>query len=231
MTRSSRPNRHVCVVGLGHFGAALARSLAKYCEVLALDTNIARVNEISGDVQRALCLDARDHSALAAAVSSDFDEAVVSIGENLEASILCTLHLRRIGVPMIRAKANSADHAEILRTIGASHVIFPEQESAERLAMRMRNPNLLDFVPLAEDFRVSDIAAPESFQGKSLASLALRGRYGVFVIAIKKDNGTKFVFLPGPEDVIEPKDVLVVIGRENDILKVSESGGKSAIAP
>lgn len=214
--------RHVCVVGLGHFGVALARALAKSCEVLALDTDISRVSEIAEDVQQALSLDARDHAALAAVVSADFDEAVVSIGESMEASILCTLHLKRIGVPVIRAKANSIDHAEILKSVGASHVIFPEQETAERLAIRMRSPNLLDFVPLAEDFRVTDIAAPAAFHGKSLASLELRGRYGVFVIAIKKENGSRFVFLPGPADLIEPRDVLVVIGREDDILKVSE---------
>ncbi len=219
-----RLDRHVCVVGLGHFGAALARSLAKYSEVLALDNDISRVSEISEDVQRALALDARDFGALAEVVSSDFDEAVVSIGESLEASILCTLHLKRIGVPMIRAKATNSDHAEILKSVGASHIIFPEQETAERLALRMRNSNLVDFIPLTGDFRVTDIVAPAAFAGKSLASLALRANYGVFVIAIKKENGTRFVFLPGPEDVIEPRDVLVMIGREEDILRASETG-------
>jgi trk system potassium uptake protein len=218
-------DRRVCVVGLGHFGAALARSLARHCQVLALDNDIARVNAIAEDVQRALSLDARDYATLAAVVSPDFDEAVVSIGESLEASILCTLHLKYIGVPLIRAKANSADHAAILKAVGAAQTIFPEQETAERLAMRMSNPNLLDFIPLAEDFRVTDVVAPTAFVGESLAGLALRSRFGVFVIAIKKEQGTRFVFLPGPGDVIEPKDVLVVIGKEDDILRMGESDG------
>jgi trk system potassium uptake protein TrkA len=218
-----RNGRQICVVGLGHFGSGLARSLARHCEVLALDNDINRVNAITDDVQRALCLDARDLAALASVVSSDFDEAVVSIGESLEASILCTLHLKQIGVPVIRAKADSADHAEILRALGAEHIVFPEQETAERLALQMLNPNLLDFIPLAKDYRVMDIAAPAAFQGRSLVSLQIRSRFGLFIIAIKKQDAAQFVFLPGPEYVIEPLDVLVMIGRERDILRMRES--------
>jgi trk system potassium uptake protein TrkA len=221
-----RHGRQICVVGLGHFGAGLARSLGRHCEVLALDSDINRVNAIAEDVQRALCLDARDYNALAAAVSSDFDEAVVSIGESLEASILCTLHLKRIGVPVIRAKANSADHASILRSVGAEHIVFPEQETAERLTLQMLNPNLLDFIPLAKDYRVMDISAPSAFWGRSLSSLQIRNRFGLFVIAIKRHVGETFVFLPGPDHAITQDDVLVMIGRESDILKMHEAPGE-----
>lgn len=210
--------RKICVIGLGHFGAALARSLARHCDVLALDRNTARVNDLAEHVQRALAVDAREFQALAAVVSADFDEAVVSIGEGLEASILATLHLRRIGVPLIRAKATSADHAEILRSVGAAQVIFPEQEAAERLAARIVNPNLLDFVPLAQDYRVMDIAPPEGFVGRTLVDLQLRKRFGVFVIAIRRRSGAEFLFLPGPDEVIAPRDVLVLIGRDRDVL-------------
>ncbi|MBN2499049.1 MAG: TrkA family potassium uptake protein [Deltaproteobacteria bacterium] len=222
--------RQICVIGLGHFGAGLARSLARHCEVLALDSDINRVDGIAEHVQRALCLDARDFNALASVVSPDFDEAVVCIGESLEASILCTLHLKRIGVPLIRAKANSGDHAEILKSVGAAQIVFPEQETAERLAMKMLDPNLLDFIPLAEDYRVMDIAAPAEFRGRSLLDLQLRNRFGLFVIAIKKNNGEAFVFLPGPGRVIERDDVLVVIGRESDILKMREASEEAELA-
>jgi len=217
-----RRERRICVIGLGHFGAALARSLARHADVLVLDSEIARVNAIVDDVQRARCLDARDFHALASEVSSDFDEAVVSIGESLEASILCTLHLKRIGVPVIRAKATSADHAEILRSVGAEHIVFPEQETADRLALQMLNPNLLDFIPLAQDYRVMDIAAPGAFWGRTLLSLQLRNRFGLFVLAIKRQKGDIFVFLPGPDHVIEREDVLVLIGRASDIVRMRD---------
>jgi trk system potassium uptake protein TrkA len=215
--------RRICVVGLGHFGASLARSLARHCEVLALDKDILRVNAIADDVQRALCLDARDFGALASVVSTEFDEAVVSIGESIEASILCTLYLKRIGVPVVRAKADSADHAEILRSVGAAHIVFPEQDAAERLALHLLNPNLLDFIPLGKEHRVMDIAAPASFWEHSLLDLQIRNRFGLFVIAIKQDRDEGFVFLPGPDHVIGKGDVLVVIGREAEILCLTES--------
>lgn len=221
-----RNGKQICVVGLGHFGAGLARSLARHCEVLALDSDINRINAIVEDVQRALCLDARDYGALASAVSSDFDEAIVSIGESLEASILCALHLKRIGVPVIRAKANSADHATILRSVGAEHIVFPEQETAERLALQILNPNLLDFIPLAKDYSVMDIAAPAAFWGRSLLRLQIRNRFGLFVIAIKRRDGETFDFLPGPDHLIVQDDVLVMIGRESDILRVREAPGE-----
>jgi trk system potassium uptake protein TrkA len=215
--------RRICIVGLGHFGGSLARTLARHCDVLALDNEIARINAVAEHVQRALALDARDFAALSSVVSSDFDEAVVSIGESLEASILCTLHLKRIGLPVIRAKADSDDHAKILRSVGADHVIFPERETAERLALQMLNPNLLDFIPLARDYRVMDVAAPAAFHGRSLASLQIRNRFGLFVIAIKRQGGSTFAFLPGPEQVVEPADVLVTIGTESDILRMREA--------
>lgn len=217
-----RNGRQIAVIGLGHFGAGLARALARHCEVLALDRDADRVNAIAGEVQRALCLDARDFAALASVISPGFDEAVVSIGESLESSILCTLHLKRIGVPVIRAKADSADHAEILRAVGAEHIVFPERETAERLALQMLNPNLLDFIPLAEDYRVMDIAAPAAFHGRSLTDLRIRTQFRLLVIAIKRQQGESFVFLPDPGYVIRPDDIMVMIGRTVDLLRMRE---------
>jgi trk system potassium uptake protein TrkA len=101
--------------------------------------------------------------------------------------------------------------------------VFPEQEAAERLALQMLNPNLLDFIPLAKDYRVMDIAAPGAFWDRSLISLQIRNRFGLFVIAIKKHQGGAFVFLPGPDYVIVRDDVLVMIGRETDIMKMRDT--------
>lgn len=214
--------RHICIIGLGFFGAGLARSLSRYAEVLAIDNNINRVNAISEHVHRALCIDAKDYPALSAVVTNKFDEAIVSIGEELEASILCTLYMTRIGIPVIRAKASSEEHAEILHSIGATHIIFPELETAERLVQKIRNPNLLDFVPITEGYLLMDIEAPETFYNKSLESLHFRNQFGVFVIAIKKDSGKQFMFLPGPDYIISAGDILVIIGDHEDASKLQE---------
>jgi len=209
--------KRICVIGLGQFGSEMARQLAERCDVLALDINEERVNAIADDVQQALIVDAKDFGTLASLVSRDFDEAVVSLGESMEASILCTLHLKHIGIRTIRAKAMSNDHATILRAIGATETIFPERETARRIAAQIINPNLLDFIPLAEGFEVIDVAPPDEFCGQSLAQLNLRERYGAFVIGVKELVPPSFVFLPGPDFVVKPSDILVVIGRRDDL--------------
>lgn len=214
--------KRVCVLGLGQFGRSLALALARHCDVLAIDRSMSRINGIADKVQRALCIDGRDYDALSSVISSDFDEAVVSIGEELEASILCTLHLKRIGIPILRAKANTMDHAEILRSVGATEIIFPELETAEKWALKMLNSNLLDFIPLADDYRVMDITAPSTFHKKSLIDLHLRNRLNIYVIAVKRGSKSAFIFMPAPDFVILPGDVLVLIGREDDILQIDK---------
>jgi trk system potassium uptake protein len=212
----------ICVIGLGQFGSELARELAKHCEVLAIDSREDHVEHIADHVQRALIIDARDYASLSSVVTADFNEAIVSLGSSLEASILCTLHLKRIGIKTIRAKAMNEDHAVILKAVGAKDVIFPERETAQRIAALIVNPNLLDFIPLAEDFRVMDVAPPDAFFGHTLQELNVRERFGVFAIAVKELVPENFVFLPGPDFVVKPSDILVMIGKEDDLLRLTE---------
>jgi trk system potassium uptake protein TrkA len=175
-------------------------------------------------VQRALIVDVRDFHSLSSVVTSEFDEAIVSMGKSLESSILATLHLKKIGVKRIWAKATTEDHAAILKSVGASEIIFPERETARRLAAQLINPTLLDFVPLEEDYRVMDVAPPDSFYGHTLIDLDLRRRFGVFVLAIKKLVPTRFVFMPLPDFVIKPSDIMVMIGKEQDLVSLREKG-------
>jgi trk system potassium uptake protein TrkA len=217
-----KKKKYICVIGLGQFGMELARELARNCEVLALDRDENLVYSIADDVQRAVVIDARDYASLRQVVTTDFDEVVVSLGESLEASILCTLHLKKIGIKMIRAKVMSEDHAAILHSLGVQEVIFPERETAWRLAAQIVNPNLLDYIPLEAGYRVMDVAPPNSFYGKTLMELGLRKKYGVFVLAVKELVPERFVFLPDPSFVIKPSDVLVMIGREEHLAKLQQ---------
>ncbi len=214
--------KYICVIGLGQFGMELARELSKTCEVLAMDVNEDLVYAIADDVQRALSVDARDYASLKQVVTADFDEVIVSLGESLEASILCTLHLKKIGIKMIRAKVISEDHAAILHSLGVQEVIFPERETAWRLAAQIMNPNLLDYVPLEAGYRVMDVAPPNSFYGRTLMDLELRKQYGVFVIAVKELVPQRFIFLPEPSFVVKPSDILVMIGREEELARLQE---------
>ena len=218
--------KYICVIGLGQFGMELARELSKDCEVLALDLNEDLVYAIADDVQRALVVDARDYASLKQVVTADFDEVIVSLGESLEASILCTLHIKKIGIKMIRAKVMSEDHAAIVHSLGVQEVIFPERETAWRLAAQIINPNLLDYIPLEAGYRVMDVAPPNSFYGHTLMDLELRQKYGVFVIAVKELVPQRFIFLPEPKFVVKPSDILVMIGREEQLARLQEKAAK-----
>ena len=212
-----KPKKRIAIIGLGQFGAELARTLARDCEVLAIDHDESLIGEISEDVHRALSLDARDYGSLSSVVTRELDEVVVCMGGSIEASILCTLHLRRIGVERIRVRALSDDHASILLAIGATEVVFPERETAHRLAQQIQNSNLLDFIPLTEDYMVMQIAAPEAFNGQTLAKIDIRSRFGLFVIAVKEHVPERTVFLPGPDFVVKPSDSLIIIGKEESL--------------
>ena len=216
-------NQRICVIGLGQFGRHLAVELAKDCEVLAIDRNQSVINEVGDLVQRAYCLDSRDFASLSTVVGDDFDEAVVSMSENMEASILTVLHLRRLRIPRIHAKATSRDHAEILKAIGADSIVFPERETASRLATQLINRNLLDFIPLSENYMVMQITPPDWALGKTLLQLDLRKRFGIFVIAVKEHVPERTAFLPGPDFVVKDSDALLIIGKKDSLETLEKS--------
>lgn len=220
----SKSMKRVCVIGLGQFGRELAVNFAQHAEVLAIDVNQVLVNQVADDVHRSYVLDARDYAGLCSVVNKDFDEAIVSVGENMEASVLAVLHLKKIGVPRVHAKAKSKDHAQILEAVGADSIIFPERDTARRLVRQLLNPNLLDFVPISEDYSVMQIAPPQEFCGKSLMDLDLRRRFGIFVIAVKEMVPEQTHFLPGPDCVVQDDMVLIVIGQPDALQSMSSLG-------
>lgn len=211
--------KQICIIGLGRFGSHLARTLAKLdCEVLAIDHLEEPVNNIKDFVQRALILDGRRLEALQSVITPDIDEVVVSAAGNLESSILCTLHLKMIGVKRIHAKASSQDHAAILRAIGATNVIFPEWRVAEQMARQLVNPDLLDLIPLTQGYEVAEIPTPRAFAGKKIGQLDLRKHYQVFIIGLK-DPGTGAVEpMPAADTVLSEKLNLQIIGKKDDIV-------------
>jgi len=213
--------KQVCIIGLGQFGRHLARTLARMnCEVLAIDISDKAVAEIRDDVQQALITDVRNLDALKSSVSPDTDEVVITMGNNIEASVLCTLHLKKIGVKRIRAKASSEDHAAILKAVGATEIIFPEQETAERMAQRIINPDMLDYLPLSPEYSVVEINMPEIFIDKSLAELQIRKKYNILVMAIKTQQTNQIQFMPSANTTLKRGDTLVVMGKETDIKKL-----------
>lgn len=215
--------KRVCIIGLGQFGRHLACQLARMdCDVLAIDIDENAVQRIRDEVQQAVITDVRNMDALQSVIAKDTDEVIVTLGECMEASILCTLHLKKIGVPRIRAKASSQDHASILRAVGADDVIFPERETADRMAQRIMNPDLLDYLPLSPEYHVVEIVTPEPFEGKTLAELHLRQKYQVLVVAIKSADAASTEFLPAANTVLTPSSRLVILGKDPDLKKLRD---------
>jgi len=214
------------VIGLGRFGARLARLLARGgAEVLAVDSRREPVEELRDDVDRAVCLDSTDEEALKAQGIDQVDVAVVGIGTHFEAAVLTTVLLKRLKVPRVITRAASSVRAQVLSNVGADDIVNPEQESAERWSNRLLAPSILEQITLAEGYSVAQLEAPASFHGKTLRDLAILNRYKVNVIAIRRQKeGAKegeppheVITVPMADTTIQPGDVLLLIGSDEAI--------------
>lgn len=211
--------KQFAVLGLGRFGSSLAKTLYDLGhEVLAVDEREEAVQEISELVTHAVQADATDESALRSLGLRNFDVVIVSIGADIQSSILVTLIVKELGVKYVVAKAQSELHAKVLYKIGADRVVLPERDMGLRLAHNLVSSNVLDFIELSSDYSIVEVAALNEWQGKTLKDLNFRRKYGLNVIAIKH-NGEMNVS-PRAEDIIEENDVLVVIGENEGITRL-----------
>ena len=215
---------NLAVIGLGQFGSSLALELKKLKHhVTALDSDARAVARVQDVVDQAVVADCTDRSLLEELGLGLVDGAVISVGDHLGASILTTLHLKEMGVSRIVAKATSPEHEKILKRVGAGEVVFPERDAAQRLARSLADPNLLDFLPIGDEFSVAELAPPAAIVGKSLAELNLRREYEVNVIAVRELVPERTHLVPGPDYVLKDSDVLVVAGRQEDLERLRQA--------
>lgn len=190
-------------------------------DVIGIDSSEERVAEMADLVSQSIALDAIDERALRSAGIQDVDVAVISIGENIESSLLAVMQVKDLGVKEIIAKAVTSLHGRILQRLGVTRVIYPERDMAMRVAHSLVVPNVLDYIELSRDFSIVEIPAPRVFIGKSLKQLELRPRYGLTLVAIKRGTGTgdgEITHVSPPADeVILEGDVLALLG-DNDRL-------------
>lgn len=213
--------KRFAVIGLGNFGFHAAKALFEDGnEVVAIDTDKGRVQAIDPHSSEALVLDATDKEALKSLGLENMDGVIVSTGTKISISILICLYLHEIGVKTILAKALDDDHAKILRRVGATQVIHPEREMAVRISRGLSRPNVLDFIPLADEYDLVQVGPPRAFIGKSLRDLNLRAKYNVHVIAIKELVPENFVLIPRAGFVIKDSDILVMLGKTEDIKRI-----------
>ncbi|MDC7126014.1 MAG: TrkA family potassium uptake protein [Spirochaetales bacterium] len=209
------------VIGMGNFGYHVTKCLFNEGhEVLAIDSDRNLIQSISPLCSQAIEMDATDKEALETLGLENMDGVLVCVGNSLSNSILISLHLNEIGVKRIIVKALDDDHAKILRKIGVTDVIHPEREMAARLAKSLSHPNIIDFIPISEDFEVLQLTPPDDFQGKTLRDLNLRSKYGIQVIAVKHGDSGKNELIPEASYIVNSKDSLVILGENKNIKKI-----------
>ncbi len=221
--------RQFAVIGLGRFGFKVAEVLtAKGAQVIAIDKDLGLVDKVRDITTEAVQLECTDEEALRECGIEGVDAAVVSIGEDVESSILITTLLKNLGIKEIIARAGTRLHAQILKEVGATRVVFPEEDMGLRVANSIFAPGVLDYIDLGADCNLAEIEVKGDFIGKSIRELHLKSKYGVNVIMIMEkirekvgDTGEfaekEIKKMPTPDYVLEEKDVLVVVGDSKDI--------------
>ena len=212
-------NKQFVIIGLGRFGLSVAKTLYDLGnDVLAIDMDEDLVQEISDNVTHAVQLDATDENALRSLGIRNFDVAVVTIGSNIQASVMVTLLVKELGVKYIIAKGHSDLHAKVLYKIGADRVVLPEKDMGVRVAHNLVSDSILDYIELSADYSLMEIKALDEWQDKSLSELRLRSEYGINVVAIKSDE--EINISPSADDKVEVGDVIVAIGSADELRKL-----------
>lgn len=211
----------VVVFGAGRFGSALAKELfIEDIEVMVIDNDEEKIQEISPYVTTAIIADVLDEGAIKELGLSNFDVAVVAIGSNLEASIVAAVEAKEHDIPMIYAKAGTDMQSRILKKVGVDQVIYPEIELGERLARSISGKSIIEYIHFSEEYSIVEINAPQNWSGKSLKELDVRNKFNINIIAIRKKNKT--VVSPSASEKIEKGDSLIVIGEDQYLRKMEK---------
>jgi len=207
-----------CVIGLGRFGYHVVATLNHSgFEVIGIDSDKEKVQAVKDICAYAIVGDAANKEFLDAQGVPEADAVVVATGDRSHLSTLITLYLKELKVKRILVKAVNEDHGRILERVGATDVIYPEKDMAIRVAHSMSSPNIMEFIPLAEEYSLSESEPPKHFIGKTLAELDLRKKFQVTVIAIKDVLTDQFIPAPPANYLIKDSDVLILIGKTDDV--------------
>lgn len=235
MSRNGK--RRLAVVGMGIFGRQLALSLARRnVPVLAVDRDGSKVEAVKDDVDQALRLDTTDETALTEADIHRMDTVVVAIGNrHVQDSIMTVALLRKLEVSNIVARAVTSLHERILRQVGATLVVNPEEAMGDRMALQLANEKFWQVFSLAEGTCVAEIRVPTSFVGRSLRGLDVRNKYGVTVVGVNRSGATRkkrvgvepfaardLILNFKPEEQFQQDDTLIVVGSDDDVERLGE---------
>lgn len=203
------------VIGLGNFGSTVATELKRFGNyVIGIDLNEDRVSEHADILDQALIVDARSESALRDVGLDECEVGVVSLGRNIEASLLATMNLSLVGIDKIWAKAVSKTHHRILSRIGAERVVHPEQRVGTQVAQMLHNPLIRDYVSLGNTYHVVNMRVPDTMNGRKLSDLKLE-KFEIRGLGVMR--GTQFIGRDGESCELQEDDMLLLLGRRNEL--------------
>lgn len=209
------------VFGLGRFGRSVAVSLCKDgCEVLAVDLNDELVEDVANEVTYAVKGNVNDPEVFKTLGLGNVDGAVVAIGGNIEASVMATILAKEAGIPYVLAKASSKTHGMVLRKVGADEIIFPERDMGSRVAKNMIFGKFMDTFELSDKYSLVEMKTPESWVGRSLQELDVRGKFGINVVASK--HGEEITANLDPNQPFQRDEILLVVGDNQKLLKMNK---------
>ncbi len=218
--KAKKSEKSILIIGLGRFGRHMAQKFIENGhEVMAVDFKEERADDAVGFIQQILIGDATEERFMEGLGVSNFDLAVIAIGENFQTVLEVTVLLKDLGCKYIIARATRDVHKKLLLRNGADYVVYAEREVAERLAIKFGADNIFDYVELTPEIGIYEIAVPEEWKGKSMVELSIRTKYHVSVMAIKKMG--KILPLPHPTHVFEEDESVMVMGTMDDIRKLS----------
>ncbi len=213
--------RSILIIGLGHFGYSLVSELAKTkIDIIVIEENQQKAQSVKELVEKVIVANATDKDLLVK-FASNIDCAVVCLSQRIDSSVLITYQLKEIGVKKIISKATTKDHGDILKSIGADEVIYPEEETAKRIARNLVSPDILDTIKLSDEFDIVEIPVPEKFIKQSIKELQLRNRFGIDILAIKNPLNEQIKIMPPPDYVFKPDDVIIYIGGSDSQAKLN----------
>lgn len=214
--------KQFAVIGLGRFGSSVAKFLDEMgYEVLAVDDNPERVQQLAHKVTHAVTADCTDEEAMKELGIRNFDVVVVAIGLDIQASILTTLILKELGVGTIVVKAQNELHGKVLSKIGADKVVYPERDMGIRVAHHLISPNILDHIELSDGYSIVEMQLPGGLVGKNLKQLDIRQKYNCNVLAVKRSGQMNIT--PQSDEPLLKDDILVIVGRNEQLAKLERA--------
>ncbi|OIJ17015.1 potassium transporter Trk [Anaerobacillus alkalilacustris] len=215
--------KQFAVIGLGRFGGSVCKELYTMGhEVLAIDVNEERVNNYAHTSTHAVVANGTDENALTSLGIRNFEHVIVAIGDNIQASILCTLLLKELKVKQVWVKAQNQYHHKVVEKIGADRIIHPEHDMGVRVAHYLVSEKIIDYIELSPEYSIVELMATEKVSKRTIAQLNIRAKFGCTILGLKR--GEEVIVSPTPDQMIIEKDIIIIVGENNDLKRFEEDG-------